>query len=177
MLHKHAVAGVFAAAHDEVHRHQPPAIGRHAQGQAPAQPAPAQGYPAGTAQPGYQPTPVQPGTQPIPTGHQPLVPPPAQPVQVQPVQPVPQPVQQPGYGPAQAQPGLQPAPAQPATPPPGLEKMMLQTYCREYNIPLSTAVGRLARHHITAFGDMTFEELSLENNKTPSDILRLVTGP
>ena len=51
---------------------------------------------------------------------------------------------------------------------------MLQTFCREYDIPLSTAVQRLARRHITAFGDMTFEELSLENNRTPTDIMRLV---
>jgi len=67
-------------------------------------------------------------------------------------------------------------PALPTTPPPGLEKMMLQTYCREYNIPLSTAVSRLGKRNITAFGDMTFEELSLENNRTPADILRLVNG-
>lgn len=64
----------------------------------------------------------------------------------------------------------------PTAPPPGLEKMMLQTYCREYNIPLSTAVSRLAKQNITAFGDMTFEELSLENNRTPADILRLING-
>ena len=110
-----------------------------------------------------------------------------QPVQQQPVQP------QSGYQPAAQpqtgyqQPGYQPPvqaqlppqavqPALPAAPPPGLEKMMLQTFCREYNLPLSTAVQRLARHNITAFGDMTFEELSLENNRTPKDILHLVTG-
>ena len=68
-------------------------------------------------------------------------------------------------------------PAIPVIPPPGIEKMMLQTYCKEYNLPLSTAVQRLAKHNITAFGDMTFEELSLENNRTPTDILRLITGP
>ena len=133
------------------------------------QPAPVQAEPA---QSGYQ------GTthQPVPPARQPLVPPPAQPVQVQPVQVQPAQPAQPAYPPAQTPPGLQPTPSRPGSPPPGLEKMMLQTYCREYNIPLSTAVGRLARHKITAFGDMTFEELSLENNKTPSDILRLVTG-
>lgn len=151
----------------------------------PTQPAQGQGYPTGTPQSGYQPAPVQPGVA-QPLQHQPLVPAPTQPVQVQPVQPTQQPAQagqvqplQPGTGPSLAQPGLQaglqPTPTLPAAPPPGLEKMMLQTYCREYNIPLSTAVGRLARHKITAFGDMTFEELSLENNKTPSEILRLVT--
>lgn len=146
--------------------HEMPAQG---QPQAPAgyQPAPVQpGYPTAPVQPGGV-QPVQPGgVQPVQPGYpQGLTPAPGQPVQVQPVQP--------GYGPVQ--PGY--APAQPpASPPPGLEKMMLQTYCRQYNIPLSTAVGRLARHRITAFGDMTFEELSLENNKTPSEILRLVTG-
>jgi hypothetical protein len=64
----------------------------------------------------------------------------------------------------------------PATPPPGLEKMMLQTFCREYDIPLSVAVQRLGRHRITAFGDMTFGELSLENNRPPADIMRIVGG-
>ncbi|OLN29748.1 FHA domain containing protein [Desulfovibrio sp. DV] len=70
-----------------------------------------------------------------------------------------------------------PAVAAPATPPPGLEKMMLQSFCREYDIPLSTAVQRLGRHRITAFGDMSFEELALENNRTPADIMRLVVSP
>jgi len=111
---------------------------------------------------------------PPPVNEQPAQAQPVQPAQAQPVQPTQaQPVQ-----PAQVQPA-EPVPAQPAlpvTPPPGLEKMMLQTYCREFNIPLSAAVARLARHNITAFGDMTFEELSLENNRTPADILRLVTG-
>ncbi|EFL52916.1 conserved hypothetical protein [Solidesulfovibrio fructosivorans JJ]] len=85
---------------------------------------------------------------------------------------------QPGYPPATAEPAQPTAPAAtiPATAPPGLEKMMLQTFCREYDIPLSVAVQRLARHHITAFGDMSFEELSLENNRTPTDIMRLVVG-
>lgn len=82
----------------------------------------------------------------------------------------------PGY--ASSAPGA-PAPQAanlPATPPPGLEKMMLQTFCREYDIPLSAAVQRLARHHITAFGDMTFTELALENNRSPADIMRLVVS-
>lgn len=70
-----------------------------------------------------------------------------------------------------------PQAARPATPPPGLAKMMLQSFCREYDIPLSTAVQRLGRQHITAFGDMTFEELGLENNRTPADIMRLVVTP
>jgi hypothetical protein len=135
---------------------------------------PNQSQPATPVQPtaqAFQPTPAQPGVSPIPPVQPALAPQPAQPVPVQPAQPV-----QPGYPPTQAPPGYAPAPTQPQTPPPGLEKMMLQTYCREYNIPLSTAVSRLARHNITAFGDMTFEELSLENNKTPVDILRLATG-
>jgi hypothetical protein len=128
--------------------------------------------PAQPVQPGYPPTPAQPAQPAQPQGYQPV---PTQPGQT--VQPgyLP-PAGQPGLQPTPVQPGLQPMPAQPQTPPPGLEKMMLQTYCREFNIPLRTAVGRLARHNITAFGDMTFEELSLENNKTPAEILRLVTG-
>jgi hypothetical protein len=148
----------------------------------PAQPQVApQAHPNQPYQPSLpheQPAQVQaPASQPVQPGYQPV---PAQPLQpaAQPgYPPAPQPVQ-PGAQPAApVQPGYQPVPAQPQVPPPGLEKMMLQTYCREYNIPLSTAVSRLARHRITAFGDMTFEELSLENNKTPADILRLVTGP
>ena len=54
---------------------------------------------------------------------------------------------------------------------------MLQSFCREYDIPLSVAVQRLGRHRITAFGDMSFEELALENNRTPADVMRLVTTP
>ena len=122
-------------------------------------------------QPGYSAQPAQPGQPPL--AHEQV---PAQ----QPAQPghPAQPNYQPTPFQPQAQPAQQPAPpASPAVaPPPGLEKMMLQTYCREFNIPLSTAVSRLAQHNITAFGDMTFEELSLENNRTPPDILRLVTG-
>lgn len=131
------------------------------------------------AAPVQEPTPIQAAPQQAPVA--------------QPAQPAPGVASQPGYAPTTpgavqpAQPGYPPAtaaPAQPtapaasipATPPPGLEKMMLQTFCREYDIPLSVAVQRLARHHITAFGDMSFEELSLENNRTPSDIMRLVVG-
>jgi hypothetical protein len=158
--------------------------------QAPVSPPPAyQPQPA----PGYAPAPQQPaagspplaapGYQPPATGHAPQTPG----------------YQAPGYAPmppsgatatpgyAPSAPGSQPgyAPAQPpahaaagpATPPPGLEKMMLQSFCREYDIPLSVAVQRLGRHRITAFGDMSFEELALENNRTPADIMRLVTTP
>jgi hypothetical protein len=81
----------------------------------------------------------------------------------------------PGYAPVQ--PPAHPTVSAPVTPPPGLEKMMLQSFCREYDIPLSTAVQRLGRHRITAFGDMSFEELALENNRTPADIMRLVVSP
>ena len=140
-----------------------------APGYAPAQQPPAPGSPQSAA-PGYQPP---------ATGHAPATPG----------------YQAPGYAPAPpsgatATPGYAPAtpgyaPAQPpahaaagpATPPPGLEKMMLQSFCREYDIPLSVAVQRLGRHRITAFGDMSFEELALENNRTPADIMRLVTTP
>ena len=117
----------------------------------------APGQPAAEVTP--QPVTAAPQAQPALPPEQPAqpvqaTPPPVneQPAQAQPVQPTQaQPVQ-----PAQVQPA-EPVPAQPAlpvTPPPGLEKMMLQTYCREFNIPLSAAVARLARHNITAFGDM-----------------------
>ena len=86
-----------------------------------------------------------------------------------------QPGSAPGYAPAQ--PPAHAGVAAPVTPPPGLEKMMLQSFCREYDIPLSVAVQRLGRHRITAFGDMSFEELALENNRTPADVMRLVTTP
>ncbi|MFU2209045.1 DUF4405 domain-containing protein [Solidesulfovibrio sp. C21] len=143
--------------------------------------APAQQQPTTVQQsaPVQEPTPVQAAPQQAPVAQ------PAQPAPGVASQPgyaptTPGAVQpsQPGYPPATVAPAQPPAPAAsiPATPPPGLEKMMLQTFCREYDIPLSVAVQRLARHHITAFGDMSFEELSLENNRTPSDIMRLVVG-
>ena len=118
--------------------------------------------------------PQQPGqpTQPLPGyGHGALPAAPAAPAAPY----VPQPGQHPGI---QQQPqALAPQTAAlPATPPPGLEKMMLQTFCREYDIPLSVAVQRLGRHHITAFGDMTFGELSLENNRPPAALMRIVGG-
>jgi len=60
-------------------------------------------------------------------------------------------------------------------PPPGLEKMMLGDFCKEFNLPLDVAVHRLAAQNITAFTDMTFKELALENDKTPEDIMRIIT--
>ncbi|MEA4855180.1 DUF4405 domain-containing protein [Solidesulfovibrio sp.] len=135
--------------------------------QAPTHATPAQ--PAPLAQPPLATTPAQPTAQPGYTPPSPGYAP-----------------AQPGYAPAQPAVG-QPTPAAPqvqlphganlpTTPPPGLEKMMLQTFCREYDIPLSAAVQRLARHHITAFGDMTFTELALENNRSPADIMHLIVG-
>ncbi len=141
--------------------------------------------PAPTVQP-QPPVPQQTTAQPAPVVHQPGYPatqsgqpaaPPGYPA-AQSGQPVP-PVApgQPGYAAQQpAAPHVQ-APAVAVTPPPGLEKMMLQTFCREREIPLSVAVQRLARHRITAFGDMSFEELALENNRTPADVMRLVVTP
>ncbi len=128
-----------------------PGTGQPAQAQAP--------QPSGPAQPGLSAGPYQ-ASLPNEAPHQgPSAQPPAYPGQ---------PGSQPGAGGQVA--------AHPVAPPPGLERMMLQTFCREYDIPLSVAVQRLAKHGITAFGDMTFEELSLENNRTPADILRLATG-
>ncbi len=135
--------------------------------------------------PGYAPSPQQPapGSQPSATGHVPQTPAYQAPGYA-PTSPGSAPAA-PSYAPSApgSQPGYAPAPppghvaAGPATPPPGLEKMMLQSFCREYDIPLSVAVQRLGRHRITAFGDMSFEELALENNRTPADVMRLVTTP
>lgn len=111
--------------------------------------------------PGYAPgIPSAPGYAPVPPGYVPSGP------GYAPVAP--------GYVPPA--PVAPPTVAAPITPPPGLEKMMLQSFCREYDIPLSVAVQRLGRHRITAFGDMSFEELALENNRTPADIMRLVVS-
>lgn len=130
----------------------------------PAAPGSTPAAPAATGTPGYAPSaPMTPGyAPPAPTtpGYAPSAP---------------------GYAPsapgvAAVQPAAPQAANLPATPPPGLEKMMLQTFCREYDIPLSAAVQRLARHHITAFGDMTFTELALENNRSPADIMRLIVS-
>ncbi len=60
-------------------------------------------------------------------------------------------------------------------PPPGLEKMMLGDFCKEFNLPVQVAVNRLAAKGITAFVDMTFKELALENDKTPEDVMRIIT--
>ncbi|WP_300160752.1 DUF4405 domain-containing protein [Solidesulfovibrio sp.] len=148
---------------------------------APATPAPA---PAPAVQPAAPATQAQPGqpTQPAPAyGHaaQPASPaatiPPVATQPGLPIAPAPAPQAPAVQYPAPQTPAV-PSVAMPTTPPPGLEKMMLQTFCREYDIPLSVAVQRLARHHITAFGDMTFGELSLENNRPPADIMRLVVS-
>lgn len=158
---------------------------------APQQPA----APTPAAQPTAPSAPAQPGSgQPpaLSAVPAPGLPPAQSAVPHQAGTPAPLPAAQPGYGPlpgapapqappaqsgyAQAPAAPAPAPQAPITPPPGLEKMMLQSFCREYDIPLSVAVQRLARHRITAFGDMTFEELALENNRTPVDIMRLATS-
>ena len=146
---------------------------------APSSQAAAPGYaPAPhAAAPGFVPAPpaAAPGYAPAPAGHGPYAPTPPG------AAPVVSTTPSAGFGSAPVVPGAVPPPGQPsaagpATPPPGLEKMMLQSFCREYNIPLSTAVQRLGRHRITAFGDMSFEELALENNRTPADIMRLVVS-
>jgi hypothetical protein len=78
-------------------------------------------------------------------------------------------------------PGLE-RPASPAqsglvVPPPDLEKTMLSTFCREFDLPLTMATDRLAARGITAFGDMTFQELALENNVTPDEVMRIIVTP
>ncbi|KUG28255.1 hypothetical protein ASZ90_001889 [hydrocarbon metagenome] len=107
------------------------------------------------------------------------------------------PIQAPGQYPAQATPqfpaqtGMLPQepwqpgyerPASPAqsglvVPPPDLDKTMLSTFCREFDLPLTLAVDRLAARGITAFGDMTFQELALENNVTPDEVMRIILTP
>ncbi len=79
------------------------------------------------------------------------------------------------------QPGLE-RPASPAqsglvVPPPDLDKTMLSTFCREFDLPLTLAVDRLAAKGVTAFGDMTFQELALENNVTPDEVMRIILTP
>ncbi|MDQ7831927.1 MAG: DUF4405 domain-containing protein [Desulfovibrionaceae bacterium] len=79
------------------------------------------------------------------------------------------------------QPGYE-RPASPAqsglvVPPPDLDKTMLSTFCREFDLPLTLAVDRLAAKGITAFGDMTFQELALENNVTPDEVMRIILTP
>ena len=130
-------------------------------------PAPGSGPAAAPAAPGYgaAPAPTAPGVAPEAPGYAPTVPAASGAASA-------------GSGYGSAVPGHGPGVGTgPATPPPGLEKMMLQSFCREYDIPLSTAVQRLGRHRITAFGDMSFEELALENNRTPADIMRLIVSP
>lgn len=129
----------------------------------PAQPTPAPAgqtpgpAPAQAPQPGPATTPGQPGA---PPGLQT----PGQPAQ-----------------PSEWRPGLERAPGAtpPASivPPPGLGKMTLGAFCREFDIPRDTALERLARRKITAFSDMTFEELALENGTTAEEIMRLATTP
>lgn len=149
---------------------------------APEQPVAQPAVPQEQPQPQAQ---VQTPIPPAPTAQTPLAPSQQPQVAQQPVTaPAPVTPAQPQMQPQPVQPGevsvLQPQPQPmeqlPTTPPPGLEKMMLQTYCRQYNLPLSAAVARLAKHGITAFGDMSFEELSLENKRTPTEIWRLVNG-
>jgi len=155
-----------------------PAAPSAAPGYAPSAPSVAPGYApsAPPAAPGYAsaPAPSAAGYAALPPGHPAAAPGSAPPAGgYAPTAPGYAPAA-PGY--AQSAPAAAAAAAAPTTPPPGLEKMMLQSFCREYQIPLSTAVQRLGRHRITAFGDMSFEELALENNRTPADIMRLIVS-
>ncbi|NDY56846.1 DUF4405 domain-containing protein [Desulfovibrio sulfodismutans] len=178
-----------------------------AQAQAPAQapvqtPPPAAAQPQATAQP-FIPAQTQKPFQPQAQAPA-LVP--GQVPALTPGQPAPQtpgqvPIQTPGQVPVQSfpqtanqfpaqtgilpqetwQPGLE-RPASPAqsglvVPPPDLEKTMLSTFCREFDLPLTLAVDRLGAKGITAFGDMTFQELALENNVTPDEVMRIILTP
>ena len=61
-------------------------------------------------------------------------------------------------------------------PPPGLGRMMLKDFCREFDLPQNLALARLKAKNIMAFSDSTFRELALENDSTPEDIMRIVTS-
>jgi hypothetical protein len=145
-----------------------------AQAQAPAQ------IQTSTQIPAQAPAQIQTSTQ-VPAQTPAYVQPSAQiPVQI-PAQPQPHAVA-PGQAPAQDwRPGLE-RPASPAqsglvVPPPDLEKTMLSTFCREFDLPLTLATDRLAARGITAFGDMTFQELALENGVTPDEVMRIIITP
>jgi hypothetical protein len=164
------------------------------QPQAPAQAsAPAQSPAQATAQPPVQ-TPIQTPVQTPDQAATQAQPPAPAPVQTQAQGQIP--AQVPGQLPGQLPgnlplPGTQPSatwqpgyerPASPAyggpvVPPPDLEKTMLATFCREFDIPLTLAIDRLAAKSITAFGDMTFQELALENNMTPDEVMRILVTP
>ncbi|WP_027186433.1 DUF4405 domain-containing protein [Desulfovibrio inopinatus] len=55
-----------------------------------------------------------------------------------------------------------------------LDTMMLADFARQSGIALSEMQARLAKAGITAFGDMTFREVALENAKTVDDIYAIV---
>jgi hypothetical protein len=171
--------------------------------QTPAQPVQAPVQPQAQAPQAPVQTPVQPVQAPVQTPVQPQAQAPQAPVQTpvqtpwQPQAPAQVPGQTTPQFPAQtttpfpAQTGVLPQetwqpgyerPASPAqsglvVPPPDLEKTMLSTFCREFDLPLTMAVDRLAARGITAFGDMTFQELALENGVTPDEVMRIIITP
>jgi len=83
-----------------------------------------------------------------------------------------------------AQPGqVQAAPAQPGAgeaqkiePPVGLGKMLISEFCKKYNIEQRDALKKLEAKNIQAFGDMTFNEIALENNLTPKTVMDIITN-
>lgn len=75
--------------------------------------------------------------------------------------------------PAQA-PGQSAAPRPNLEVPPDLAKMTLGAYCKQYNLDQTQALAKLKAKGFVVFSDMTFREISLENNLTPEQVLEIV---
>lgn len=68
------------------------------------------------------------------------------------------------------------SPVQAVPVPPNLGKMLIASYCYSNGINLKTALERLREKRIMAFADMTFQEIALENNLKPEEILAIITA-
>lgn len=122
-------------------------------GQSPAQPQPPVAQPqAPTAQPPAVPPQVQAHETPV-----------VQPQPASPQAPAPQ---------VQAPPASQP---QGIEPPPGLARMTLAAFCKEYGLEQGPALGKLKSKGIVAFSDMTFREIAVENALTPEQVLEIIS--
>jgi len=121
------------------------------------------GEPAPTAPPALQPAPAVQDA-PAPSGQAPT---PGQPQELAPVvTPGPAPAQAPAQTPAQG--------TAPQAAPEGIEHMSLAAFCRERGLDTGQALARLRSKGIVAFSDMTFRELSVENNLTPEQVMQLM---